>query len=156
MKVQARANPDGICLFDSSVGELDGDLYWEFVFPEMLKILGPFREQFPEVKILYYSKGTHLSELAKIHTPLIDVLGVDWRVPLPKAFELLDPRYMIQGNLDPSLLFLDWKDLQKKLESLFSCIHDKKRWIFGLGHGVLPKTPEENVRRTVDFIHQQT
>ncbi|RME59122.1 MAG: hypothetical protein D6790_11045, partial [Caldilineae bacterium] len=28
--------------------------------------------------------------------------------------------------------------------------------IFNLGHGILPQTPVDNVRRLVDFVHEAT
>mgnify|MGYP000735260190 FL=1 len=35
-------------------------------------------------------------------------------------------------------------------------MRDRDGFIFNLGHGVLQKTPVENVKRLVDFVHEYT
>jgi uroporphyrinogen decarboxylase len=57
----------------------------------------------------------------------------------------------LQGNVDPEWLFLPSSELERRLREVFSKVLElpsecRKGWICGLGHGVLPKTPEDNVR----------
>jgi uroporphyrinogen decarboxylase len=76
---------------------------------------------------------------------------------LPEVLKELGSDYMIQGNIDPSYLHYDWAILEKKLEQFFLPLKDSKqldRWICGLGHGVLQQTPEANVRKAVQYIHE--
>ena len=158
MRVQARANPTAICLFDTAAGELDYFDYFEYAFNPMNQIIKSFKAEFPDTKIIYYSRGTNLNQLKKIDFTHIDVLGVDWRQPLTEFFKEIPTHVKIQGNLDPALLHLDWPSLEKKLKQLFSQFNGKlpkDRWVFGLGHGVLPKTPEENVRNVIKFVREQ-
>ena len=65
---------------------------------------------------------------------------------------------MIQGNIDPCWLHLPWELLEKKLAGFWQDIQkndvDLSQWICGLGHGVLIETHEENVRKTVEYIHE--
>jgi uroporphyrinogen decarboxylase len=65
---------------------------------------------------------------------------------------------MIQGNIDPSYLHYDWPILEEKLKQFWGNLAEKNlplnKWICGLGHGVLQHTPEVNVRKTVEYIHQ--
>jgi Uroporphyrinogen-III decarboxylase len=42
-----------------------------------------------------------------------DVIGLDWRIPLDKGWERIDHAAAVQGNLDPVLLFADWKELNR-------------------------------------------
>lgn len=159
MKVQARANPDAICMFDTAAGELDHQTFHSFALGSMLEVAEEFKKEFPDTKIIYYSKCTQLCELSQFTSGFVDVLGVDWRIPLQKAFDQINPRFMLQGNIDPVWLFLPWNDLKDRIDNLIAPLQDnpewKKRWIFGLGHGVLPKTPESNVRDAVKYIKEQ-
>ena len=58
----------------------------------------------------------------------------------------------VQGNLDPTLLFADWDLIQKRATQLLRSMPKKPGFIFNLGHGILPKTPEENVRQLVELV----
>jgi uroporphyrinogen decarboxylase len=63
----------------------------------------------------------------------------------------------IQGNFDQNLLRDSSVDelrqhLSEFLSPLLKC--DRAGWICGLGHGVLPQTPEENVRLFVNTVRE--
>ena len=60
-------------------------------------------------------------------------------------------RWAIQGNVDPDWLLLPADELEQKLRAFFARVkalppERLRGWICGLGHGVLQKTPEDNVR----------
>lgn len=159
MCIQAEGGADGMCLFDTAAGELSLREYREFVIPRLKAVTAAFKKRHPSVPLIYYSKFTHLSYLHSLEDSHIDVLGVDWRHDLKTVLDELGNDYRIQGNFDPSLLHLPWEHLQERLEGFFAEVQKTKvsldRWIMGLGHGVLQHTPEENVRRTVELIHQK-
>ena len=155
MAIQANGGADVLCIFDTAAGELTLQDFKRFVLPALRKITQKFKRQFPAKKIVYYSKQTSLDYLLSIEDEHIDVLGFDWRVDIAKAFQLLSDDYYLQGNFDPCWLHLSWEDCHKNLREFVQQIDERylEKWIFGLGHGVLVQTPEENVRKTVDFIH---
>ncbi|MGZ3788229.1 MAG: uroporphyrinogen decarboxylase family protein [Bacteriovorax sp.] len=156
MSLQAEGGADTIALFDTAVGELMFVDFKEFILPVLRQVTSEFKRLHPTKKIVYYSKLTHLNYLQEIQDKNIDVLGIDWRMSLPEALKTLGPDYMIQGNLDPSYLHYDWAILEKKLEQFWAPLKDSNqldRWICGLGHGVLQHTPESNVRKAVQYVH---
>ncbi len=158
ISMQLNAGADAICLFDTAVGELCYEDYMRFIKPVMTMITGSVKKNHPDKKIIYYSKLTHLRYLKDLDASSIDVLGIDWRCDLVEALKTLGDKYYIQGNIDPVWLHLEWNDLEKNLEAYKAKIQElgdlKKKWIAGLGHGVLVKTPEDNVRKAVKFIQQ--
>ena len=86
----------------------------------------------------------------------IDGLGIDWRHDLNNALNILGKDYYVQGNLDPSHLFLPWNILRTKWDELFSSIENNvniSKSILGLGHGVLQFTPQENVKNSIQHVH---
>jgi len=159
MKVQAEAKIDAIAIFDTAVGEIPIDLFKEQILPHLHSLTKNFKKDFPNTKIIYYAKGITLEHLLMIEDKNIDVLGIDWRIDLIKALNLLGTDYYIQGNFDPALLFLPWKELEQYISDRWENIQKNNsllttKWIASLGHGILPGTPEINVKKTVEFIHK--
>ena len=48
-----------------------------------------------------------------------------------------------------------WELIEKRAKTLLDSIPNKPGYIFNLGHGILPKTPEENVRRLVNLVQNK-
>ena len=85
-----------------------------------------------------------------------DIIGVDWRIDLDVAWERLGDEVAIQGNLDPIALFAPWPELRQRAQAVLDQAGGRPGHIFNLGHGILPKTPVDHVRRLVDFVHEYT
>jgi uroporphyrinogen decarboxylase len=158
MRTQAANGSDAMCIFDTAAGELSIYDYEKFVVPEVLKIVDEFKKEFPQHKIIYYGKLTHINYIKLLNNSQIDVFGVDWRLNIAQVMKELNAKHYVQGNIDPCWLHLPWSDLKNNLDHYVSDLKsneiDYSRWIFGLGHGVLVQTPEENVRSTVQYVHQ--
>jgi uroporphyrinogen decarboxylase len=85
-----------------------------------------------------------------------DVIGLDWRTPLDWGWDQLGRQVAIQGNLDPVALFAPQAELEKRVQRILGQASGKPGHIFNLGHGILPETPVENVRRVVELVHSLT
>ena len=85
-----------------------------------------------------------------------DVISVDWRIPLDRAWQRIGLDRPIQGNLDPAALLAPWPELKWRIDDVLLRADGHDGHIFNLGHGILPTTPVDNVRRLVDYIHEQT
>jgi uroporphyrinogen decarboxylase len=83
-----------------------------------------------------------------------DVIGLDWRIPLDEGWQRLDRQCAVQGNLDPVLLFADWKELKSRTEDILRRAAGRPGHIFNLGHGILPETPVENVKNLCRFVRE--
>jgi uroporphyrinogen decarboxylase len=60
----------------------------------------------------------------------------------------------VQGNLDPVLLFADWKELKSRAEDILRRAAGRPGHIFNLGHGILPETPVDNVKNLARFVQE--
>jgi len=155
--IQGKAGADAVCIFDTAAGELCHTDYKAFIIPKINLLTKTIKENCPTLKIVYYSKLTHIDYLTSIEDSNIDVIGIDWRQDINSALDTLASDYYIQGNLDPAWLHLPWNHLQQNLHNYWQNVKKSQyldRWICGLGHGVLVNTPEDNVRKTVEFIHR--
>jgi uroporphyrinogen decarboxylase len=83
-----------------------------------------------------------------------DVVGLDWRIPLDEGWARLDQKCAVQGNLDPVLLFAEWKELKSRAEDILRRAAGRPGHIFNLGHGILPETPVDNVKNLARFVQE--
>lgn len=157
MKMQAEGGADAMCIFDTAVGELTVKDFKNIVLPKIKYLTKEFKKAYPNKKVIYYSRNTHMKHLHSIEDANIDVLGVDWRHDLAEVLNTFSKDYYIQGNFDPCWLHLEWSQVEANLKEFYQNLVDAKvdqsRWICGLGHGVLQHTPQENVRKIVAYIH---
>lgn len=148
LKAQAEAGADLLQVFDSWVGSLSPSDYRRYVGPHMkglfqsLKALGR--------PVIHFGVGT-MGLLREMKEAGGDVLGLDHHTPLPWAREVLGET-PIQGNLDPAVLFAPKPVIQREVRRILEENGGRPGHIFNLGHGILPGTPEENVRYVVDLI----
>jgi len=151
MLAQARAGAQVLQLFDSWVGALSPADYRQRIMPYSQRAIEIAREA--DVPIIHFGTNTN-GMLELIRDAGGDVIGVDWRIDLDKAWRRLGSGVAIQGNLDPIALFAPWPELRERAESVLEQAAGRPGHIFNLGHGILPQTPVDNVRRLVDFVHE--
>ena len=155
MCMQAEGGADGICLFDTAAGILTPSDFQEFIVPAVKQLTKSFKLRHPNTRLIYYSKETNLHHFERLEDDNIDVLGIDWRLDLRQMMTTLGNDYYIQGNIDPSWPLLPWPQLEKLLTNYWGQCRDLplNKWICNLGHGVLPQTPQDNVKKIVQYIH---
>lgn len=158
MKIQAEGGADTMCMFDTAVGECTLKDYKNIVLPKIKFLTSEFKKAYPNKKVIYYSRNTHVEYLREIQDDNIDALGVDWRHNISNVLNEFGKDYYIQGNFDPCWLHLSWDQCEKHLKEFYQEICDSNapqdKWIMGLGHGVLQHTPMENVKNAVQYVHE--
>jgi uroporphyrinogen decarboxylase len=148
---QVNAGADVIQIFDSWAGALSVEDYREFVLPVTKWLV---REvQTLGVPVIYFGVDT-ASLLPAMRETQADVLGLDWRTPLDKAWRELDYACAVQGNLDPITLFAEQELIQKRVRHILDQAAGRSGHIFNLGHGIVPETPVENVQAVVKFVRE--
>jgi uroporphyrinogen decarboxylase len=85
-----------------------------------------------------------------------EVIGLDWRIPLDDGWRSLGFDCATQGNLDPVLLFAEWKELKSRAQDILRRAAGRPGHIFNLGHGILPETPVENVKALAKFVQEHS
>ncbi len=150
---QVAGGAQAVQIFDSWVGVLDAADYARYVLPhqralfERLGRLG--------VPTIHFGVGTgHL--LTAQREAGGDALGLDWRVPLDEGWALVGHDRAIQGNLDPAVLFAPWPEVERRVDDILRRAAGRPGHIFNLGHGILPGTPVDVVRRVVEHVRART
>ena len=150
---QVCAGADAIQIFDSWVGCLSVEDYRRYALPHVTDLVG--RLQKNGVPVIYFGTDT-ATLLPSIKESGAEVVGLDWRVPLDTAWHSMGFLGAIQGNLDPVLLFANWKELKSRAEDILRLAAGRPGHIFNLGHGILPETPVDNVKALCDFIREHS
>lgn len=154
LRQQASAGAAALQIFDSWAGlALSQQDYVRYVQPyntALLEMLHP-----TGVPIINFSTGT-AAYLPQVAACGGDVIGVDWRMPLDWAWAQIGYERAIQGNLDPVALLGPWRELRARVDEVLQQAGGRPGHIFNLGHGIFPNTPVDNVRRLVDYVHEQT
>src|ERR1041385_5481921 len=148
---QVRAGADVIQIFDSWVGCLSVEDYRRYVLPHVTGMVKQLQKT--GVPIIYFGTDS-ATLLPAMKQAGADVVGLDWRIPLDEGWARLSNECAVQGNLDPVLLFADWKELKPRAEDILRRAAGRPGHIFNLGHGILPETPVENVRNLARFVQE--
>ncbi len=151
---QAESGAAALQIFDSWVGILSVQDYREYVAPHTEKMIQMLKEKTDAPIILFGTNTAHLLQDFKKSNP--DVLGIDWKTDINTAWKDLDYQVAVQGNLDPTLLFAEWPLIEKRTKAILDSVDGRNGHIFNLGHGILPGTPEENVKQLADFVRAYT
>ena len=147
---QVQAGADAIQVFDSWIGCLSPADYARFVLPHTRTLIAELKAT--GVPVIYFGTGT-ATLLDEIKQTRAEVIGVDWRIPINQAFEMLGSKFAVQGNLDPVALFAPEAELRRQARDVLKSAAGRPGYIFNLGHGILPDTPVENVLALVDEVH---
>jgi uroporphyrinogen decarboxylase len=141
---QVEAGAQAIQVFDTWGGLLDRQRWRELALPPLLRALEPLRGRVP--LIYYVNGGNHLlPDLAKLP---VEVLSVDWRLPLDEVRATVGPGKVLQGNLDPAALLAPVDRIAELTADLLRRGAGGGH-VVNLGHGILPETPPENARAFV-------
>jgi len=157
LRTQVEAGIDAMQLFDSWAGFLTEADYREFVLPYSTQILESVAGEVPRIHF-GVTTGELLGAMSEAGS---EVMGVDWRVPLDSAAARLARPAVLQGNLDPALLFAGPEVVRGEVERITGeaaravAAGEATGHIFNLGHGVLPETDPDAITDAVRIIHEQ-
>jgi len=154
LAAQIEAGADAIQLFDSWVGALSASDYREFVLPHSRKAM-EIAVRTRSVPRIHFGTGTS-AWLPLLKEAGADVVGVDWRIDLDKAWDQLGSDVAVQGNLDPVILFSTPDEIRRQATRILQSVKGRPGHIFNLGHGILEHTPVDHVHRLADFVRTWT
>lgn len=149
---QVAAGVQAIQLFDSWIGVLSPWDYERSVLPHMRRLFHGLRDL--AVPVIHFGTGS-AGVLRQMATAGGDVIGVDWRIGLREAWTQA-PGRAVQGNLDPTAVLGPWEDLRAQARWVLAQAGGRPGHIFNLGHGVLPATDPDQLRRLVELVHEET
>jgi uroporphyrinogen decarboxylase len=148
LEVQVAAGASAVQLFDSWAGALTPTDYAEYVMPHSTRVLASAGDL--GVPRIHFGVGT-TNLLGLMGEAGADVVGVDWRTPLAQAIPQVGDRG-VQGNLDPTLVFAPTEVMLERAAQIIEAGRAAKGHIFNLGHGVIPSTDPDQLKRLTEFV----
>ena len=152
LKMQLDAGAQMVQIFDSWGGVLSRADYQKYAHPYSCEIISWLKKQVSK-PVIHFVKGAGTWFDAASDSEA-DVCGVDWTLDLDLAAKACNNSKILQGNLDPIALFAPQDVIEEKLKLILEQAKGAKGHIFNLGHGIVPKTPVENVKFVVDKVRE--
>ena len=145
---QIEAGADMVQVFDSWALHLGRSDYEEFVLPYISELMERLKERF-DTPVSYFFRGSS-SFIDLVRETKADVLSVDWSVDL--SLEALKTDKVLQGNLEPTVLYAKEDTVKFKTLELLRSIPRKTGYIFNLGHGLAPDMDFDKVKLLVETV----
>jgi uroporphyrinogen decarboxylase len=157
-RAQLDAGADLVMVFDTAAGDVSPAAFSQHLVPDLRALAGALPG-----RLGYYARHLHPAHLAAAGPAAMGPwagLGVDWRWDLTTTLTAEARRGFVQGNLDPSTLHLSGLALERALDEFLEPVSGltpeaRRGWICGLGHGILPGTPEASVRTFVRAVRER-
>ena len=153
LEAQVDAGAQAIQLFDTWGGLLDARRYRELALPALMLVVEALRRR-PDkrVPLIYYlNNGAHL--LGELRELPVEVISVDWRLPLDEVRAIVGPGKVLQGNLDPAALLASPQRIEEAAAEMLRRGGGGGH-VVNLGHGILPNTPPEHAQAFVSAVQR--
>lgn len=141
---QVQAGADAVQLFDSWAGVVPAEWQQAMILSPTQRIVQKVKQVFPHIPIIGFPRGQGVMLGEYVEKTGVSGVSIDTATSLAHVLKVVPERCVIQGNLDPLLLATD---MEKAIETAKKIIKQMqgRRFIFNLGHGVVPDTPVEHV-----------
>jgi len=148
---QVEAGANIIQIFDSWAGLLPLKELPNYCYIPTLNIVNHLKSL--NIPSICFPKGIKekYEDFCSIVKP--DCISLDYEVDPTWARKKLN-NFVIQGGMDPKILFSDKDNIKKNVENYLSVFKDHP-YIFNLGHGVLPETKPETIEYIVKIIRNR-
>ena len=147
---QIEAGVQIVQIFDSWVGCVSEEDYKKYVLPYSKMLIDLI---LPGTPIIHFAPGNPML-LPSVRDAGGHVIGIDWRIGVDKAWDIIGRKRAIQGNLDPAILLTDRETIRLHAQHIIRLSNRQPGFVFNLGSGITPQTPVDNVIALVDIVHE--
>jgi uroporphyrinogen decarboxylase len=151
LRAQVNAGAQVVQLFDSWVGALSPGDYAQYVQPHVARIFAALTD----IPTIHFGAGT-AGVLELMTQAGGDVMSIDAHQSLDVAWSRVGFERGVQGNLDTTRVLAGWEATETGALDVLRRAAGRNGHIFNLGHGVLPDSDPQILRRLVDFVHEET
>lgn len=160
LSAQIDAGAQCVQVFDSWVGYVAPRDYERSVLPYTKRVIEEVTAHGNAtveggVPVIHFANGA-TSMIDLVQKAGGDIVGVDWRLDMAKAVELIDPKFGIQGNIDPVALFAPDDAIEEMVVDILEAFGTRPGHIFNLGHGIHKTSDPEKARTFIRLVHEHS
>ena len=146
---QIQAGADTVQIFDSWAGLIPDKKLFDYCYEPNSKIVDYCKKN--KVPVICFPRGINKNYLdfAKVVKP--DCLSLDYEIDPEWAIKKLS-NYCLQGGLDPKILFKKEDIIFQEIDKYLN-IFKGQPYIFNLGHGLLPETNPEVLKKVIERVN---
>ena len=149
LSFQIKNGADLVQIFDTHSNVLDFISMEEYSINPIKRICKDLKKRYPKTPISYFSKNINY-DLDDIFD-YIDVVSFNSSVRMKNYVKTLPDKIVFQGNLDPIKLLVGGNKMEEAILNIMKDMK-QKNFIFNLGHGILPQTPIDNVKKCIEIV----
>ena len=153
LSAQADAGAEVLQIFDSWAGALPPADFEQWCLQPMADIIKGLRARAINIPIIAFPRAMRYGAQDYINHTHCTALGLDTHTPRQDTLTTTATTTILQGNLDPQTLCTGGAPLDAAIDAILNDF-DGKRFIFNLGHGILPQTPPAHVAQLVARVRQ--
>ncbi len=148
---QVAAGAEVLQIFDSWAGGLPPEAFKAWCITPMERLVAKIKANYPDMPIIGFPRGAGALYEDFVSQVPVNAVSLDTGVPLGYAQKVLQPRCVVQGNLDPMVLVSGGPRLESHVRARLDAL-GPDRYIFNLGHGIVPQTPPDHVAQTLAIL----
>ena len=152
---QLDAGADALQLFDTWASVVPADQFDRCVIAPTRAIIANVRKAKPEAKFIGFPRGVGPAVARYAAETGVNCVGIDSSLSPAYAADTLQPVCAVQGNLDPMALLAGGEAMLDAAAAIIEALGGA-RFVFNLGHGVVPQTPPEHVEALAEFLRSGT
>lgn len=149
---QIESGVDVIQIFESHSNSMDYYLAKKYMIDNISLITSRLKNRYPDIPIIFFSKSNNFLQEKKFFSN-VDGISFSSNFRMKDYENLIPNNICYQGNLDPIKLMVGGKEMKNTVDLILRDMTHKK-FIFNLGHGILPGTPIENVKNVIEQVRQ--
>ncbi|KAK0515615.1 hypothetical protein JMJ35_001649 [Cladonia borealis] len=159
LALQVRAGAQIIQVFDSWAAELSPSAFKKFSLPYLRYIAKHLPDEIHDlglkpVPMVVFAKGAWYA-LDELCDSGYQVVGLDWLQDPAQAVEIAKGRVVLQGNMDPGVLYGGKDAITADVEDMVRGFGGGKQgWVANLGHGVQPGVRPDDLKFFFEEIHR--
>lgn len=151
LAAQVDAGAEVLQIFESWAASLTGAAFERWCIAPVAAIIKGLRDRDVHVPIIGFPRAAnwHMGDYAG--RTGADIIGLDTHADRIKIKQELPEEIVVQGNLDPQALVAGGEILRRNVADILRDFSDRK-FIFNLGHGIVPQTPPEHVDDLIALV----
>jgi uroporphyrinogen decarboxylase len=148
---QVGAGAEVLQIFDSWAGVLPEREFKRWSIDPTARIVKDVKAFCPDVPIIGFPNRCGALILNYAAGSGVDAVQIDAMSPIAWMRAQMPYQVALQGNLDPQLLVVGGSAMIEEAERIIKTL-GSNRFVFNLGHGIVPETPPENVAALSAFL----